>query len=365
MTSPRHVTFVVPVLNEAESVATLHREVCAVMETQATPWDLVFVDDGSTDDTPRVLAGVAAADDRVRVLTFRRNFGKSAALDAGFKAARGDVVVTMDADLQDDPAEVPRLLGALETCDVVSGWKERRRDPLGKTLPSRFFNAVVRRASGVPLRDFNCGFKAYRAEALEGLTLYGELHRFVPVILHFAGFRIGEVAVHHRPRRFGVSKYGLERLFKGALDLLTVMLTVRFNTRPLHVFGALGGAMGALGTAILLFLSVRWLTAPDPIGTRPLFFLGILLCVSGVQIVTTGLIAELIQRQAEGRRPSWRLRSNDLFDQASDELAALDPRRRTPCPPSPSPSPTLAPASPPRSETTPLPATAPSTRTGT
>lgn len=323
----RHVTFVIPVLNEAESLPLLFAEIEAVMAGLPEHWDAVFVDDGSTDGSLDIVQALADAHTHVSVVEFRRNFGKSAALDAGFREARGDVVITMDADLQDDPAEVPRMLATIDAGhDVVSGWKENRLDPYGKTLPSKLFNAVVRKASGLGLRDFNCGFKAYRAEAVRDLTLYGELHRFVPVILHFSGFKVGEIAVHHRARRFGQSKYGLERLFKGALDLLTVMMTYRFNTRPLHVFGAVGALLGLGGAAILAFLAVMWFVSPQPVGTRPLFFVGILMTISSVQVLTTGLLAELVQHQAARAEPSYSVRpaaSRAVIDRAAEELRAM------------------------------------------
>ena len=251
------VSVVTPVYNEAESLKALFAEVDAAMAAAGLNFEMIFVDDGSSDESAAVIAALAATSPAVRAIEFRRNFGKAAALDAGFKAATGDVVITMDADLQDNPVEIPRFLEKLRAgYDVVSGWKKERHDPLGKTAPSKVFNAVVSRLSGVKLNDFNCGFKAYRAEALEGLTLYGELHRFIPVLLHWRGFKVGEIVVNHRPRQFGVSKFGAERLLKGALDLLTVILNTRFRTRPLHIFGLAGALMGLAGAAILGYLSV-------------------------------------------------------------------------------------------------------------
>jgi len=227
------------------------------------------------------LRQLSSARPQVAVIQFRRNFGKAAALDAGFRAASGDVVFTLDGDLQDDPAEISRFLDMLDQgYDVVSGWKETRRDPLDKRAPSKFFNFVVSRLSGLKLHDFNCGFKAYRAEAVRDLSLYGELHRFIPVLLHWRGFRVGEVPVRHRPRRHGRSKFGAARLFTGAMDLLTVILNTRYQTRPLHIFGAAGVLIGASGFAILSYLTVLWFLDAGAIGTRPLFFLGILLSIS-------------------------------------------------------------------------------------
>jgi glycosyltransferase involved in cell wall biosynthesis len=294
------VSVVVPVFNERDSLAELHRRVAEVLAGQGLSFELVFIDDGSSDGSDAVLRDLRRADPRVRVATFRRNFGKAAALAAGFERARGAVVVTMDADLQDDPAEIPRFLARLdEGFDIVSGWKQDRQDPWDKTLPSRLFNKVVRAVSGVRLNDFNCGFKAYRAEALAHLRLYGELHRFIPVLLFWRGFSVGEIPVRHHARRHGRSKYGLSRLVKGFFDLLTVVLTTRFQQRPLHLFGFVGSVFGALGVLILLYLTVLWFAGLGPIGTRPLLFLGLLLVVVGVQLVSTGLIAEFV-RNAEG-----------------------------------------------------------------
>ncbi len=316
------ISVVAPVYNEAESLAALHAEVAAVMARTGQAYELIFVDDGSTDEGRRVLEALAADHGEVKLVEFRRNFGKAAALDAGFRAARGDVVVTMDADLQDDPTEIPRLVAKLgEGYDVVSGWKKRRRDPVSKTAPSKLFNAVVSQLSGVRLNDFNCGFKAYRAEALTGLSLYGELHRFIPVLLHWRGFRVGEVAVNHRARRFGASKFGPERLMKGALDLLTVILNTRFRTRPLHVFGVAGIALGILGVSILSYLTVLWFAGAGPIGDRPLLLLGMLLVMSSFQFLTVGLLGELIQRQNSQENPSWVVRRTVNID----EVQALDP----------------------------------------
>lgn len=292
------VSIVVPVYNEQDSLFPLFERIPAVMAAAGHGYEIVFVDDGSTDASPERLKALAGSHENVRCITFRRNFGKAAALDAGFAVARGEYVITMDADLQDDPQEIPNLLAKLdEGYDVVSGWKRVRNDPAHKTLPSRVFNAVVGRLSGVRLNDFNCGFKAYRAEALEGLSLYGELHRFIPVLLHWRGYRIGEVPVNHHARQFGQSKYGFNRLLKGGLDFLGVMLNTRFATRPLHVFGTAGALFGLAGTAILTYLCVLWFLGLGPIGDRPLLMLGMLLVMTSFQFITIGLLGEFIQRQ--------------------------------------------------------------------
>lgn len=316
---PRSISVVVPAFNEAPSLEALYVEISTVMSVLKAPYDVIFVNDGSTDETGETLDRLAERASNVRVIEFRRNFGKAAALDAGFRAATGDIVFTMDADLQDDPAEMPRFIEKIDAgFDVVSGWKRRRLDPLDKRAPSKVFNAVVSQLGGVALNDFNCGFKAYRAEAVEDLHLYGELHRFIPVLLHWRGFKVGEIVVNHRAREFGKSKYGAGRLFKGALDLLTVILNTRFQTRPLHVFGGAGAIMGAAGVAILLYLSALWFAGAGPIGNRPLLFLGILLAISSLQFFTVGLLAEFIQRQTGGARPHWLVRRTRNFETLED-----------------------------------------------
>lgn len=303
------VSLVIPVLNEEESVERLHAEICDAFQDLPHDFEVIFVDDGSTDDTPGRLVTLCGRNQNVRLVRFRRNFGKAAALDAGFAVASGDIIFTMDADLQDDPAEIPNFIAALEGgLDVVSGWKHKRHDPLDKTLPSKLFNRVVGKLSGVRLNDFNCGFKAYRAEALNGLNLYGELHRFIPVLLHWRGFAIGEIPVNHRARQFGKSKYGFGRLFKGGLDFLGVMLNTRYATRPLHVFGGAAFLLGGIGFAILAYLSVLWAIGAGPIGNRPLLLLGILMVMTSFQFITIGLLGEFIQHQGASRQVRYQVR---------------------------------------------------------
>lgn len=302
------VSVVVPVFNEVGSLEQLHREVRAEMEKLASWWEIIFVDDGSTDGSGELLHRMAADDDHIRVFVFRSNRGKADALNVAFRAARGDVVVTMDGDLQDVPSEMPKLIAGLADADLVSGWKKQRNDPLGKTLPSKFFNWTTSQLSGVKIHDFNCGFKAYRAEVVRELDLYGEMHRYVPVLAAWNGFRVIEVAVEHSPRRFGKSKYGLERLFKGAYDLATVMLLTRFQTRPMHVFGSAGLVVGMLGFGVLLYMSFLRLALDETIGNRPLLFLGIVLFLTGLQLISVGLIGELIVRRTRARSESPPLR---------------------------------------------------------
>ena len=299
---------VVPVHDEERSVALLYEEVAAALDPLGREWEAVFVDDGSADGTFGALTRLHASHENVRVVRLRRNFGKAAALQAGFEEAQGEVVVTIDGDLQDDPAEIPRLLAKLdEGFDLVSGWKAKRRDPLTRRLPSRVFNWASGAVSGLRLHDLNCGLKAYRAEVLDGIRLYGELHRFVPVLAHYRGFRVAELPVHHRPRTFGRSRYGLERYVRGLLDLLTVTFMGRYRQRPLHLFGGLGLLLGAAGTVVLAYLTVLKLSG-EAIGHRPLLTLGVLLVVVGVQLVSLGLVSELVashhEERGAHRRPS-------------------------------------------------------------
>jgi len=295
------ISVVIPVHDEERSVALLYDELRSALEPLDTPWEAIFVDDGSTDGTFSALTRLHAAEQNVRVVRLRRNFGKAAALVAGFDQARGETVVTIDGDLQDDPAEIPRLLAKLdEGFDLVSGWKTRRRDPLSRRVLSRIFNRVTSAFSGVRMHDMNCGLKAYRAEVVHGLRLYGELHRFIPVLAHYRGFRIAELPVNHRPREHGRSRYGVERSVRGFLDLLTVSFIGRYRHRPLHLFGGLGLILGFIGSAILVYLTVVKALG-HAIGQRPLLLLGVLLVVIGMQFFSLGLISEMLTSQHEER----------------------------------------------------------------
>jgi len=295
------ISVVVPVYNEERSVALLLDELRSALDGLGGPWEAVFVDDGSTDGTWAALTRLHAESENVRVVRLRRNFGKAAALTAGFEQVRGEVVITIDGDLQDDPAEIPRLLAKLdEGFDLVSGWKARRRDRWSRRLLSRIFNAVAGRISGLRLHDMNCGFKAYRVEVVRGLPLYGELHRFIPVLAHYRGYRIAELSVNHRPRTHGRSRYGIERYLRGFLDLLTVSFMGRYRHRPLHLFGGLGLALGAIGLGVLAYLTVLKISG-HAIGQRPLLTLGVLLVVVGLQFFSLGLIGEMITSHHEER----------------------------------------------------------------
>jgi len=290
------VSVVVPVKDEAESLPVLIERIVAVAAAGGLHLaEVVLVDDGSSDGSWAVMEALATRYPELRAIRLRRNFGKATALMVGVGAASGQIIVTMDGDLQDDPDELPRFVAAIaEGADLVSGWKKERHDPLSKTLPSRLFNRVTAAITGIRLHDFNSGYKAYRREIFDSVQLYGELHRYAPVLAHALGYRIAEIAVRHHPRRFGRSKYGAMRLLRGFLDLLTVLMITRFAYRPSHVFGGFGTLLIAVGTAILLYLTGLKLFAGAEIGERPLLLLGVMMDVIGVQLLLFGMLAELI-----------------------------------------------------------------------
>ncbi len=300
--SRRLVSLVLPVYNEALSLRKLHGAITEVMAGRDEDYELVFVDDGSSDDSFRVLEELHGEDDHVRVVRFRRNFGKAAAYSAGFEAAQGEIVVTLDTDLQDDPAEIPLFLEKIdEGNDMVIGWKHGGKGALDKSLPSRFFNFVVRRLTGIQLHDFNCPFKAYRKEVLNEIHVYGELHRYIPVLASARGFKLAEIKISNRDRQHGHSHYGMERYIRGMLDLLTVIFLTRFARRPMHLLAAGGLVAVGLGTTILsvligghFLLKLGVLTDPGwNIHDRPAISLGILLVIVGIQFLVSGLLAEL------------------------------------------------------------------------
>ncbi|MBI3462788.1 MAG: glycosyltransferase family 2 protein [Planctomycetes bacterium] len=307
------LSVVIPVCNEAQSLESLHAELSEVAAAQGYALDIVFVDDGSTDNSWRVIRQLAGQDTQVRGLRFRRNFGKAAALSAGFRAARGELVMTLDADLQDDPHEIPRFLVEMDReLDVVSGWKRVRHDPWHKVGPSRVFNWMVSALTGVKLHDHNCGMKCYRREVLAEVRLYGELHRFIPVLAAARGFRVGEVAIQHRPRKFGRSKYGMRRFVKGFLDLLTVKFLTGFGQRPQHLLGTLGLCSFLLGLFGLSYLAVYWLVRQlnpewglDPLHQRPAVIYSVGALLLGGQLISVGLLAELITAQQGGSADSY------------------------------------------------------------
>ncbi|HGY55687.1 MAG TPA: glycosyltransferase [Caldithrix abyssi] len=288
------VSIVVPLYNEEESLPALTEQVADQLNKLKKDFEIIFIDDGSDDRSFDVLLELKQRYPQIKVIRFRRNFGKSAALSEGFKLAEGKTVITMDADLQDDPAEIPNMLKRLEEgYDLVSGWKKKRYDPISKTIPSKFFNAVTRWLTGIKIHDFNCGFKTYRHEVIKAIPVYGELHRYLPVLAHWQGFKVGELVVQHHPRQFGKSKFGLRRFLDGFFDLLTVLFITRYRQKPLHLFGFLGLLFSLAGFGVLLYLSILWFQG-HPIGHRPLLFLGVLLVIVGSQSFSLGLIGEMI-----------------------------------------------------------------------
>ena len=303
------VSVLVPVIDEAATVEELAERVAAVLDRLGRSFEIIFIDDGSRDGTPERIRQARARDPRVKLVRLRRNFGKAAALSAGFDHSLGRIVVTMDGDLQDDPDEIPRFLETLEEkdLDLVSGWKRRRQDPLSKTLPSRLFNWVTRQLAQMEIHDFNCGFKAYRREVLAEIAVYGELHRYIPVLASRRGFTIGEIEVNHHPRRHGSSKYGWDRFYKGLLDLITVLFITRYTRRPLHLFGAIGLLFLAGGFGINAYLAWIWFGGQN-LSNRPLLLLGILLMLLGIQVLTTGLIGEMITFKNFRRRDSYSIK---------------------------------------------------------
>jgi glycosyltransferase involved in cell wall biosynthesis len=295
------ISIVIPVYNERESLPTLHGEIVDVAQQHKLDVEIVFVDDGSTDGSWHVIRDLVRQHARVHGIRFRRNFGKAAALSAGFRAAHGDIILTLDADLQDDPAEIPKFLSKLhEGLDVVSGWKRVRHDPWHKVWPSRFFNWMVSWLTGVRLHDHNCGMKCYRAEVFREVRLYGELHRFIPVLAAARGFHVGELEINHRARRFGNSKYGVRRFMKGFLDLLTVKFLTGFGQRPQHLLGSIGLLSFLAGFVGMVYLGITWIIRlfdPDmflPLHDRPMLIYSVAALLLGSQMMSIGFLAELI-----------------------------------------------------------------------
>ncbi len=301
------ISIVVPVLNEEESIPALHQRLTEALGQAGCSYEILVVDDGSTDRSFEILCELQAQDEHLHVVRFRRNYGQTAAFAAGFDRARGDVVVTIDADLQNDPADIPALLAKMaEGYDVVSGWRVDRQDRfLDRRLPSILANRLIGWATGVRIHDYGCSLKAYRREVLADVHLYGEMHRYIPALAHAAGARVTEIPVHHAPRRFGKSKYGLSRTLKVVLDVLAVRFLMSYSTRPIHIFGLLGLLSFGVGTALLAYLAVVRLLLMQAIGERPLLMLAILLTMLGVQLVTSGLLAELMARtyyESQGKK---------------------------------------------------------------
>ena len=293
-------SIVIPVYNEEDSLNELVERIEKATKDLHQPYEIVFINDGSTDKSQEVIDRLASTHNNIGSITFRKNFGKSAALSAGFKHVKYNIIFTMDADLQDDPVEIPRFLAEIENgYDLVTGWKENRLDPKEKTIPSKLFNAMTSKMSGLKLNDYNCGFKCYKREVLEEIDLYGELHRFVPFLAHKKGFKVKEIPVLHHERKHGVSKFGLERYARGFFDLLTVVFITNYINRPMHLFGGIGSLFFIAGLVIFSYLFFgRWIFG-ESIGASPLFSIAIFLIGSGVQIFIIGMLSELIVHTKE------------------------------------------------------------------
>jgi len=300
------VSFVIPVKDEESTLKELYRGIVENTTPLNLSFEIIFIDDGSTDNSYQVLKELHKEDNRIKIIKFRRNFGKASALSAGFQKAKGNIIITMDADLQDDPREIPRFIEKIkEGYDLVSGWKKERKDPITKTLPSKIFNKLASLFSGVNIHDFNCGYKAYRREVIENLEIYGELYRYIPALAYSKGFSVTEIPVTHHERKYGKSKYGWERIIKGFLDLITVIFLTRFLKRPMHFFGGTGILFFLFGFLINLYLVIYKFITGEKIGTRPLLTLGVLLMIVGIQFLSIGLIGEMLSHLTHGRKKEY------------------------------------------------------------
>jgi glycosyltransferase involved in cell wall biosynthesis len=289
------LSILIPLFNEEESLLELYHKITDVLQNYQRSYEIVFIDDGSTDRSFEVLQQLHRQDQRIRVYQFRKNYGKSAGLACGFDVVKGKYVITMDADLQDDPDEIPSLIAQLEQgFDMVSGWKKKRYDPFIKRNTSKIYNRVTSLVSGLKLHDFNCGLKAYRSDVVKEIQVYGQLHRFIPVLAHWQGFKVSEIVVKHHPRKFGKTKFGPFRFAAGLLDLFTVIFLNKFKTRPLHLFGSIGVILFLVGIAINIYLAAERIFARQFLSNRPLLFLGVLLVIVGVQFISIGLLGEMI-----------------------------------------------------------------------
>lgn len=297
----KKISIVVPLLNEEDSLRPLTLEIKKVIATlRNIQYEIIFVDDGSTDKSLDAINALKKEDKNIKLIQFQKNYGKSAALAIGFKQATGDVIVTMDADLQDDPREIPNLMKKIdEGYDLVSGWKKVRFDPFIKKTTSKFFNYVTSKMTGIKIHDFNCGLKMYRKEVVDRIKVYGEMHRYLPVLAHWNGFKVGEIVVQHHPRRYGKTKFGSSRFIKGFLDLITISFTTRYLKRPLHFFGTIGVLLFLIGFIIDLWLVYEWLFHQKYLSNRPMLWLGILLILLGVQTITIGLVGEMIAHNSQ------------------------------------------------------------------
>jgi len=304
MKSITELSIIIPVFNEEESILELAEEISGVMKELSAEYELIFIDDGSRDSSYDKIKSLADKDSRINGVRFRRNYGKAAALSEGFRISNGKMIVTMDSDLQDDPAEIPVLMKKLdEGFDVISGWKKNRKDPWTKRFPSKIFNLVTRMMSGIKIHDFNCGLKIYRSDVIKTVRVYGELHRYIPVLAKLAGFKVSELVVNHRPRKFGKTKFGASRFLKGFLDLTTVLFLGKFERNPLHFFGILGGFLFLSGLVINGYLTIQWFGGVW-LGNRPILFLGILLMIVGIQFISLGLLAEMITAKEDNLKYS-------------------------------------------------------------
>ena len=290
----KKLSIVVPLFNEEESLQPLANEIRKALKPVNIAYEVILIDDGSTDNSLKVIKEICKPDKRFNYISFRKNYGKSAALQIGFMEASGDIVVTMDADLQDDPNEIPNLIKKLEEgYDLISGWKRKRQDPFVKKISSRFFNFMTRLMTGIKIHDFNCGLKAYRKEVTDNVKVYGELHRYMPVLADWEGFKVSELIVKHHPRRYGKTKFGISRFFKGFIDLITVLFSTRYIKRPMHFFGFFGAFAFLVGIIVNGYLSYLWIIG-EPLSNRPMLFLGILLIIVGVQFFSVGLLGEML-----------------------------------------------------------------------
>lgn len=294
------LSFIIPVFNEEKSLERLYSEILENIENK--DYEIIFIDDGSSDNSFNIMERLAKRDKRVKIIKFRKNFGKSASLQTGFENAKGDIIFTMDADLQDNPIEIPEFIEKIEEgYDLVTGWKKNRKDPISKTIPSKFFNFITSVSFKLKLHDYNCGFKAYKKEVINEIDIYGEMHRYIPAIVHTKGFKVTEIPVEHRPREFGKSKYGVERYLRGFLDLLTVKLLTSFTHSPLYLFGRIGSTFSIIGFLIGLYLTIMKYAFHQPLYNRPLLFLSILLIMVGLQFFSIGLLGELIVNQSRDK----------------------------------------------------------------
>ena len=304
----KEISIVIPLYNEEQSLRELYDKIRHGLN-RIGRYEIIFVDDGSTDGSMRVLHDLRNRDRRVKIIRFRRNYGKSAAVSVGFAKAEGEIIITMDADLQDDPNEIPNLINEIKKgYDLVSGWKKKRFDPLSKTIPSRFFNFITSIITGIKIHDFNCGLKAYRKEVAKEVEIYGELHRYIPVLAHWLGYKIGEIPVQHHGRKYGKTKFGIGRFWKGFLDLLTVIFTTRYMQRPLHLFGFWGLAFFLIGFVVDLYLVYLKFSEGMALSNRPLFVGGVLLIIVGIQFISIGLIGELVTKTRKSTDKEYSIR---------------------------------------------------------